>query len=258
MELLEREGALAALGEAHDAAVLGAGRVVFVTGEAGIGKTSLVNEFAARPRAGRARAARLVRRPFDPAAARADPRPRRQRVRGARARARGRGGGSRRAGARARGARPPAGADGARARGRPLGRRRNARPDHRARPAHRDAPGAARPHLPQRRGAARAPAVRRARQHPARRDHDDRARAALRRGGQGARGRRRGRGLRRDRRQSVPRLGAARLRERPPSCRPRSRTRCSAGPRASTRPAGGWSSSSRSCPHGSGPPCSTR
>ena len=45
MQLLEREGALAVLGEAHDAAVLGAGRVVFVTGEAGIGKTSLVNRF---------------------------------------------------------------------------------------------------------------------------------------------------------------------------------------------------------------------
>ena len=46
MELLEREGALAALAEAHDAAERGEGRVVFVTGEPGIGKTSLVNEFA--------------------------------------------------------------------------------------------------------------------------------------------------------------------------------------------------------------------
>ena len=45
MELLERDGALATLAEARDAAARGAGSVVFVTGEPGIGKTSLVNRF---------------------------------------------------------------------------------------------------------------------------------------------------------------------------------------------------------------------
>jgi DNA-binding CsgD family transcriptional regulator/tetratricopeptide (TPR) repeat protein len=45
VELLEREGALAALAEARNAAARGQGRVVFVTGEPGIGKTSLVTSF---------------------------------------------------------------------------------------------------------------------------------------------------------------------------------------------------------------------
>jgi predicted ATPase/DNA-binding CsgD family transcriptional regulator len=45
MELLEREGALAGLAEAHASAARGEGRVVFVTGEPGIGKTSLVRRF---------------------------------------------------------------------------------------------------------------------------------------------------------------------------------------------------------------------
>ena len=45
MELLERDGALAALAEARDAAARGEGRVVFVTGEPGIGKTSLVTRY---------------------------------------------------------------------------------------------------------------------------------------------------------------------------------------------------------------------
>ena len=45
MELLEREGALAALFEAYLAAARGEGRVVFVTGEPGVGKTSLVTRF---------------------------------------------------------------------------------------------------------------------------------------------------------------------------------------------------------------------
>src|SRR4051794_9731027 len=45
MELLERAEALAALAEARDAAARGCGRVVFVTGEPGIGKTSLVTRF---------------------------------------------------------------------------------------------------------------------------------------------------------------------------------------------------------------------
>ena len=45
MELLERDGALTALAEAREAAARGEGRVVFVTGEPGIGKTSLVTHF---------------------------------------------------------------------------------------------------------------------------------------------------------------------------------------------------------------------
>ncbi|HSK16293.1 MAG TPA: AAA family ATPase [Gaiellaceae bacterium] len=45
MELLEREGALATLAEAREAAARGDGRVVLVTGEPGIGKTSLVTRF---------------------------------------------------------------------------------------------------------------------------------------------------------------------------------------------------------------------
>jgi DNA-binding CsgD family transcriptional regulator/tetratricopeptide (TPR) repeat protein len=47
VELLERDEALAALVEAREAAARGEGRVVFVTGEPGIGKTSLVNRFLA-------------------------------------------------------------------------------------------------------------------------------------------------------------------------------------------------------------------
>ena len=45
MELLEREAALATLAEAREAAGRGQGRIVFVTGEPGIGKTSLVSRF---------------------------------------------------------------------------------------------------------------------------------------------------------------------------------------------------------------------
>ena len=45
MELLERDPALASLAEARDAAARGNGRVVFITGEPGIGKTSLVARF---------------------------------------------------------------------------------------------------------------------------------------------------------------------------------------------------------------------
>lgn len=45
MELLEREAALATLAEAHGDAARGDGRVVVVTGEAGIGKTALVDRF---------------------------------------------------------------------------------------------------------------------------------------------------------------------------------------------------------------------
>ena len=45
MELLERDTALATLTEAWEAAARGEGRAVFVTGEPGIGKTSLVGRF---------------------------------------------------------------------------------------------------------------------------------------------------------------------------------------------------------------------
>src|SRR5882672_10182358 len=45
MELLEREPLLAALREFHADAVGGSGRMVFVAGEAGIGKTALVRGF---------------------------------------------------------------------------------------------------------------------------------------------------------------------------------------------------------------------
>ena len=45
MELLERDSALATLAAAHAAAAGGRGSAVFVTGEPGIGKTSLVNRF---------------------------------------------------------------------------------------------------------------------------------------------------------------------------------------------------------------------
>jgi DNA-binding CsgD family transcriptional regulator/tetratricopeptide (TPR) repeat protein len=47
MELLERGHALEALAEAHASAERGEGRVVFVTGEPGIGKTALVSGFLA-------------------------------------------------------------------------------------------------------------------------------------------------------------------------------------------------------------------
>jgi hypothetical protein len=45
VEFLERDGPLAALVVARTLAAQGNGRVVFVTGEPGIGKTSLVTEF---------------------------------------------------------------------------------------------------------------------------------------------------------------------------------------------------------------------
>ncbi len=47
MELLERDGPLAALAEAREEAATGHGSVVLVTGEPGIGKTALVTRFAA-------------------------------------------------------------------------------------------------------------------------------------------------------------------------------------------------------------------
>jgi predicted ATPase len=48
MELLEREPALDALGGWCAEARAGQGRPVLVSGEAGVGKTTLINEFAVR------------------------------------------------------------------------------------------------------------------------------------------------------------------------------------------------------------------
>src|SRR5919112_6769270 len=45
VELLERDGALAALADANAAAARGQGRIVCISGEPGIGKTSLVKRF---------------------------------------------------------------------------------------------------------------------------------------------------------------------------------------------------------------------
>ena len=62
MPLLEREPALEILGGWFAEARAGRGRVVLVGGEAGVGKTTLVNEFAVRHR----QAARVVWGACDP------------------------------------------------------------------------------------------------------------------------------------------------------------------------------------------------
>ena len=46
MDLLERDAALASVAEALEDAAAGSGRVVVVTGEAGIGKTALLAAIA--------------------------------------------------------------------------------------------------------------------------------------------------------------------------------------------------------------------
>ena len=69
VDLLERDAALAALGEAFASAARGEGRMVSVSGEPGIGKTSLVRRFTG-DLAGGARPARHVRRPLDSASVR--------------------------------------------------------------------------------------------------------------------------------------------------------------------------------------------
>ena len=181
MELLEREEALAALAEARDDAARGAGRAVLVSGEPGIGKTALVTRFLASLDAGaRVLSARATtsrsRAPLGP-----DPRPRRKRLARARAGARRRRGAARDPDAARGRARAAAAADRARARGRALGRRRDARRDHRGRPADRLAARAARAHLPRRRGAARPPAARDGRRDPRCGRADPRARRRSRR-----------------------------------------------------------------------------
>jgi predicted ATPase len=90
VDLLERDGALATLAEAYDAAARGDGRVVFVTGEPGIGKSSLVARFRRDVDAG----ARVLLGTCDDlsisAAAGSGSRPCRERLAGARASAFGR------------------------------------------------------------------------------------------------------------------------------------------------------------------------
>src|SRR4029453_11513090 len=51
MELLERDHALCQLDAALNDATAGQGRIVLVSGEAGIGKTTLIDRFTARHRA---------------------------------------------------------------------------------------------------------------------------------------------------------------------------------------------------------------
>ena len=62
MQVLEREPALDALGGWFAEARAGRGRLVLVGGEAGVGKTALVEEFAVRHR----QAARVLRGACDP------------------------------------------------------------------------------------------------------------------------------------------------------------------------------------------------
>ena len=120
--------------------------------------------------------------------------------------------------------------------------------DRRARAADRLAAGAGRAHLPRRRGAAGASAARRPRGEPRRGHGLSRAGAPVGARSRLARRRGRRRGVRRDRGQPVLRQRAARRSQRRPSCRPRWRTRFSGGRLGSTTLRGGscsWSRSSR-------------
>ena len=71
MDLLEREAALEELDAALDAAARGEGRVALVSGEAGIGKTALIEQFVRQHRSERrvlwgACDALFTPRPFGP------------------------------------------------------------------------------------------------------------------------------------------------------------------------------------------------
>ena len=156
MELLERETALADVEAALAEAAAGEGRVVLLAGEAGVGKTRLVEALAERGGRPHAHAAGGLRSAAHPPGPRPGPRHRPRGGRRAGGRARlgrpARDGGRRRAGRAGRG--PPAARHGDR--GRPLGRRGHARP---ARACwgggSAGTTGTLRRDLPQRRGGAR-------------------------------------------------------------------------------------------------------
>ena len=130
--------------------------------------------------------------------------------------------------------------------------------DHRARAADRLAAGAARAHLPRRRGAAGHPLRAAARRDPRRRLGVPRARAAVGERRRLARRRRRGRRVRRDRRQPVLRHRAARLAGRRRAAAVGRERRARARVAARRRARGASSSSSRSCRTASARRCWTR
>jgi hypothetical protein len=209
MEPLERDTAVGALDEALAHARAGAGRIVLVAGEAGVG-TAALTERAAR----------------DPRHRGAD----RRRARGGADRRCRAGGRLRRAAGRARRGAP----DRARRRGPPLRRRGDARRARRRRPAHRAHDRDARADLPQRRDRAAGRGPRGALRAAARRGPANRSRPALaarRRGARPARGTS-GRGpARRDRRQRILRHRGARRRvDRHPGVGGRGRRRAPGAP----------------------------
>ena len=147
-----------------------------------------------------------------------------------------------------RGARAPAATDRARARGRALGGQCDSRFDHRARAADRLASGAARAHVPRRRGATGPSAARSPRCDQRRGFGVSRARAPVGERRRLARRRRRATTSMRRPEGTRSTSTSCSRREPPPSCRPRSRTPCSDGPsRLDDACAAASSSWSRSC-----------